>query len=343
MKLLIITQTVDKNDSVLGFFHEWIKEFANQCESVIVVCLKKGKYDLPNNVKVLSLGKENGASKIQYLFNFYKYIWRERKNYNHVFIHMNPEYVVLGGVVWKFLKKKIFLWYTHGTVTLKLEIATFFADTVFTASEKSFRIKSDKVKVVGHGIDTRRFAFSKKKNNVGNPRLISVGRISKIKRQDFSVEVLKRLREDRIDAKLFFVGSPLTEDDVEYKDRIVKFVKENDLNDHVKFLGNVSNDKLPEVLQKNDILIHTSKTGGLDKVVLEAMACGVFVVTTSDAVGEVLPVEYRNESVAKNNIDDVVLKVRSAIENDMTDKLKIGRKYVEDNHGLEALIVKLLV
>src|SRR3989338_3997811 len=96
MKLLIITQKVDKNDPILGFFHRWLEEFAKNVEKLTVICLGKGEYDLPENVRVLSLGKESGHSKIKYLRRFYKYIWMERKNYDAVFVHMNPEYVILG-------------------------------------------------------------------------------------------------------------------------------------------------------------------------------------------------------------------------------------------------------
>jgi len=69
MRLLIITQKVDKNDPILGFFHRWIEEFAKYCQSIIVICLQKGEYNLPKNIKILSLGKEKGKSKIKYIFN----------------------------------------------------------------------------------------------------------------------------------------------------------------------------------------------------------------------------------------------------------------------------------
>jgi len=59
MKLLIITQKVDMNDDVLGFMHGWINEFAKHCEKITVICLQKGEHELSDNVKVLSLGKEN--------------------------------------------------------------------------------------------------------------------------------------------------------------------------------------------------------------------------------------------------------------------------------------------
>ena len=72
MKLLIVTQKVDKNDPILGFFHRWIEEFARHVEFVTVICLGVGEYSLPVNVKVLSLGKEKKKSRLKYIFMFYK-------------------------------------------------------------------------------------------------------------------------------------------------------------------------------------------------------------------------------------------------------------------------------
>ncbi|MBU0750314.1 hypothetical protein KKH15_02235, partial [Patescibacteria group bacterium] len=58
MKLLVVTQIVDTSDPALGFFHEWLVEFAHNCSEVIVICLKRGECNLPKNVRVFSLGKE---------------------------------------------------------------------------------------------------------------------------------------------------------------------------------------------------------------------------------------------------------------------------------------------
>ncbi len=52
MKLLILTQKVDINDDVLGFFHRWILEFAKHYEYITVIALEIGEYNLPENVKV---------------------------------------------------------------------------------------------------------------------------------------------------------------------------------------------------------------------------------------------------------------------------------------------------
>ncbi len=104
MKLLICTQTVDSTDPVLGFFVRWIGEFAAQCEQVTVICLRRGEYDVPPNVRVFPLG---GKSKIIRAYKLIKGSVRFKSNYDAVFVHMNPEYVVTAGWLWKLLGKKL--------------------------------------------------------------------------------------------------------------------------------------------------------------------------------------------------------------------------------------------
>ena len=56
--LLIITKTVDENDQLLGFFIGWLREFAKKYDRINVLCLEKGSFSLPENIKVISLGKD---------------------------------------------------------------------------------------------------------------------------------------------------------------------------------------------------------------------------------------------------------------------------------------------
>src|SRR4051812_10743399 len=99
--LLIVTQAIDQEDQVLGFFHKWVEEFAKHTESITVVCLREGKHSLPNNVRVFSLGKEKRkALSLVYALRFLSRIWKEREAYKNVFVHMNTEYVLLGGLLW---------------------------------------------------------------------------------------------------------------------------------------------------------------------------------------------------------------------------------------------------
>ncbi|NLE07312.1 MAG: glycosyltransferase family 4 protein, partial [Parcubacteria group bacterium] len=105
MRLLVVTQKIDQNDPILGFFHNWVLKLSEKFEKISVICLEKGKYDLPSNVKVYSLGKESGRSKIKYVKNFLNFILGLHKDYDAVFVHMNQEYVLIGGFFWKLMRK----------------------------------------------------------------------------------------------------------------------------------------------------------------------------------------------------------------------------------------------
>ena len=154
MKLLIITQKVDSDDGYFGFFHDWLKLFAAKCETLTVISLETGTYDLPSHVRVLSLGKENGRSLFKYITRYYGYSWKYRHDYTHVFCHMNPPYVILGAPLWKLLGKKIALWYIHRNVDLKLRIAEKLVDVAYTSTPESFRIESNKRNLIGVSVST---------------------------------------------------------------------------------------------------------------------------------------------------------------------------------------------
>jgi len=113
MKLLIITQVIDKNHPVLGFFHRWVEEFAKHAEHIHVIALQTGEYHLPENVTVHSLGKERGEGKLRQFFSFWSLLFSLRKKYDAVFVHMNPEYIVLHGWWWRRTGKRLALSYTH--------------------------------------------------------------------------------------------------------------------------------------------------------------------------------------------------------------------------------------
>ena len=114
MKLLMITQKIDKDDDILGVYHEWARHIAKSFEKLSVICLYKGRNELPESIKVFSLGKEKHSHiirRVASLFNFYKYILKERKDYDVVFVHMNPIYILLGWPLWKVMRKKVYLWF----------------------------------------------------------------------------------------------------------------------------------------------------------------------------------------------------------------------------------------
>ncbi len=320
MKLLVITQKVNKNDSNLGFFHEWLLCLAGKVDKLFVICLEKGEYDLPQNVEVLYLGKNikyqisniKFICQLKYLFRFYNYIIRERKNYDAVFVHMNPEYCILGGIFWRLWHKKVLLWYTHKAVNLRLRLGVLFANKIFTASKESFRLSSEKVEVVGHGIPVDVFADQPENVPTGQLCLLAVGRNSPSKDFDTAIKAVQELKNNK--------NLPP-----------IKFVIESSR----------SHDEMPRVYHCYHILVHNSRTGSMDKVVLEALASGRIVITSSEAFAGLAKdgIVYVFKAGDCEELAGVIEKI---YQSGIIVPNEKAIEYVRKNHDLGALINKIM-
>ncbi len=350
MELLILTQKIDSQDSILGFFHAWVAEFSKHCERVTVVCLQKGEYALPENVRVFSLGKEEKKSRFVRVFRFYKYIWRERKNYDAVFVHMNPEYVVLGGLPWRIFGKKISLWYTHKSVDTKLRIAEKFSHVVFTASKESFRLPSRKLRVMGHGIDTGKFlrsAGSDDARHENSPTLplqiVTVGRISPVKDYETLLAAAKILAEKDVSFRVQVFGIPETPEQEKYLRSLKEIVERDGLIEKIYFCGAVTQDALPGILREADIFVNMSHTGGLDKAVLEAMACEIPVLTCNETF---VPILGKSQLMyTKGNAIELADKIIALAGMGGEERASLGRdlrNVVVEHHSLSKLIPAIL-
>ncbi|MDE2071666.1 MAG: glycosyltransferase family 4 protein, partial [Patescibacteria group bacterium] len=257
-------------------------------EQITVICLRKGEYRLPQNVCVYVLPRNRFGRTWQILQLSSTLL------YDAVFVHMNPEYLVAAGWLWRLLGKKTALWYTHKAVNLRLRIAALFADVIFTASEESFRLRSHKVRIVGHGIDTD--FFSPDLAIARGHAALSAGRLTRSKRHDLAIE-----RAAAAGVELRIAG--------EGPERAHLEALAKRLGARVDFLGPLTQVQLRDEYRRAAYLVHTSETGSLDKVVLEALACGCPVRT-----------------------DDQALKF---LEHE-------GRAYVVEHHSLRTLIKHLV-
>ena len=189
---------------------------------------------------------------------------------------MNPEYVIGGGLIWRLLRKKIGFWYVHGAVTLRLRIAKLFTHKIFTASTESCRLKSGKVSVVGHGIDTEIF---KPQNIPHPPAVLSIGRISPSKQLEIIIDACRLVQAKIPSLVSIIAGDAGSPEEVVYALQ----VKEKAKKGGVIVMASMPHAGVPELLQKGDVFLNASTTGSLDKAVLEAMSAGVVPVTSNRA------------------------------------------------------------
>ncbi len=344
MKLLVITQKVNKDDGYFGFFHDWLVLFSQKCEQLTVISLETGTYNLPPNVRVLSLGKENGRSLFKYVRRFYWYSWKYRNDYTHVFCHMNPPYVILGAPLWKLLRKKIALWYIHRNVDLKLRVAEKLIDVAYTSTPESFRIESKKRNFMGQAVDLAKFAKpTNSKRDDDMFTIVSVGRITPIKNLDTLIRATRVLLDRGHKLQVMLIGEAVMEGDIAYEKMLHELISELQLEEDVVFVGNVPNREIANYYWKSDLSLNLCPTGGMDKAVLESMAAGIPAIVSNEA--------FRGYFGA--HADELVFKLRDPEDcaNKIERYIKLGDKaalnafllrQVSERSRLEQLITNIL-
>lgn len=293
MRILLFTQAVDQNDPILGFFHRWIEVFAEHCESVTVICLREGEHHLPSHVRVLSLGKEHGNSRLQYIVLFYRYLWQLRGSYDAVFVHMNQIYVILGGWIWRLKKIPVGLWYCHKHTPFSLRAAIPFLQKLFTQMDESTTAKTEKKCVVGHGIDIHLFERDMTNGKPANQPLqfAMVGRITPVKNLDTLVEALQITKNALPPFQVLLIGEPISETDQSYAQQLKQRIRAYDLEKEVIFTGSKSRVELKNILQKTDLVINLTKTDSFDKALLESWAMGIPVLAANTSAKRALEAE----------------------------------------------------
>lgn len=301
MKLLIVTQAVDREDPNLGAFYYWFELMAKRASSLVIIAGRVGSHDFPSHVAVYAFGSAR-LGRIGRLWKFWELFSRHFADADAVLFHQIPEYVL---AAFPFLlgrgKKAVVLWYAHGAVSWRLWLAERLADYIFTSSAAGFRLPSKKVIYMGQAINTELFRPippSNSRSSRGQApssalRMITIGRISPVKQYETLVAACALLQHAvQIPWTLCIIGGPLTDGDRAYAARLQAFVREKGLEEHIHFEGERPYSEIPGLLAGYDMFLNASRTGSLDKAVLEAMACGLMVLTSNEAYRAILPPPY---------------------------------------------------
>ncbi|MFY9457356.1 MAG: glycosyltransferase family 4 protein [Candidatus Spechtbacterales bacterium] len=346
MKLLMITQKIDKDDDILGAYHEWARAIAGSFDKFSVLCLYEGKNELPKDIKVFSLGKENRESRIKYLKNFYQYIWKLRSEYDAVFVHMNPIYILFGWPIWRVLHKKIYLWFAHPAWNWQVKLAYILSDRVITSVPEAFHARGGKIAVIGQGIDPDHFRrlqdIPRDENGI-----LSLGRISRTKRIHILLAAMKLLKEEGANLPaLDVVGDPPEESLKKYLHSIQDFVKNSGLGDIVTFHESVPNSEAHSWYNRCGIFVNLSPAGYFDKTVLEAMACECLPLVSNKAYESIFPEDLHGILIfTQDDAGDLADKLKKVLELPGDKKEEIRkrlREVVIKNHSIYTLGERIL-
>jgi len=335
MKLLITTQVVDKNDPILGFFHGWVLEFSKYFERIDIICLQKGVHELPAHVHVHSLGKEHDENNLKYLVRFYYFFSKVffGIKVEYVFFHMGAIYNILAlpfFLLRKLFRTKFYWWKAHGHINWVGKLALMCVDRVYTSTESGFPIATKKRMVVGQAIDTTRFNSENIQENVRHKNeIIFVGRITPIKRIEDLIHTIAVLHEKGTPHTCIVVGPVV--DEVYYA-KMQRLVESLQLTSSIQFVGTRTQEELATLYHEATFFLNTSVTQSMDKVVLEAILCGVIPVTGNVAFKDLLlPYSLYVENATPELYAETIMKVSKNDTNKLAQKL---REAVVASHSL---------
>lgn len=345
LRLLLFNLITDASDPVLGFTTRWINGLAARARYVDVITMQRGELEVASNVRVFSVGKELGHNEAARAWIFYRHLIRllRERRYDACFAHMMPLFAVMAAPLLKISKVPITLWYQHKSVTPMLRAAEKVVDRVVTASAESFRVPTKKLVVTGQGIDTHTFTPSIKPKDPFV--LTTVGRIAPVKHVETFIDAVGVLRDrgliPRVQARI--VGGAYHED-AGYERRLRQQARSLGIEDHVIFVGPVRWRDTVIEYRKADVMVNLSATGSLDKAGLEAMSCGLPVVTSNPPLRRLV----RHESPILDLRGDESLHVALACEalwqmadEDRNQLSRRMREIVEQNHSFEGLMAQL--
>lgn len=282
-RIVFITQEYDLDSTIVGVARDWVAALAARCDGVDVIAqVAPAGQPVPPGVRVFSLGKDRGAGPAAQLAAFYGALARTLSSASAVLVHMVPRFAVLAAPLAAALGRPMMLWYAQGGVSAELRVASRLSRWIITPTRDSFPLSGQAVDcrlvVTGHGINTARYAPSSAVQ--ANPhRLMAAGRLSPSKRLEVLVNALSLLPHRTYSLRL--VGGPLYRSDMRYQQQLQEQASALGLYGQVDFAGMVPYDQIAGEYRAAWVLAHASGTGSLDKVVLEAMACGTPVVSSA--------------------------------------------------------------
>ncbi|MBI2101467.1 glycosyltransferase family 4 protein [Candidatus Woesearchaeota archaeon] len=209
------------------------------------------------------------------------------------------------------------------------------------AYKKMGLIKGDagkKIRIIGHGVDTKIFRPLNLKKDGKKTILLSVAAMIKVKGHQNIIKAAKILADkNHKNIELWIVG------DGNYKKELEELAENLGIANHVKFLGALPHSRLVEIYNRAHIFVFSNLTD-VTPAVSEAMLCSLPVVAARcSGLAFVIPSGKHGIITKHNDAEDLA----RGIEKLMADKMlqnklaKNARKYILENFSIEKVGDKL--
>ena len=159
--------------------------------------------------------------------------------------------------------------------------------------------------------------------------LLSVGSLEQLyKAPDIVIKAIRILKSRGLDIKLTWLGGG------KFLEPMKSMASEFGVSDNISFLGNVGKEDIEYNLNEADLFIHVSRTEGLPRAIIEAMAKGLPVIGSNvGGIPELIDDEFIIAPDDENKLADAIesiMKAPQIYEQNSARNLKESARY-DDN------------
>lgn len=273
MKLIFCTQRLDQDDPVLAATIPMVRALAARVDELVVLC-DTARTHVADNVRVHEFGARTQAQRGA---KFARALLRELPC-DGVVAHMVPLYAVLAAPLVRPRGIPLVLWYTHWKAHAVVRAAEKACTAIASVDERSFPLRSTKVRGIGHGIEVGEFVCTE----APEPplRALVLGRYSPAKGLE---TILAAARDAGVHVEAH--GSDKTFE--AYKRSLQREFPDAALG------GAVPRAHVPQLFASSHVLVNNMRAGAPDKVVYEAAASCLPVLASNPVFDDLLPAELR--------------------------------------------------
>ncbi|EOU1468761.1 glycosyltransferase [Clostridium perfringens] len=301
--------------------------------SLTVICIasKKNTYyekELEkNNVNIIYLNN-NSKSDFKTLMKIYIILNKIRPNIIHTHLH-----TCIYAIPWALTHRVKFFHTIHSEPKFEFSkrirkimklmykcniiIPIAISDIIKEKMKLEYKIPLNKIKTIYNPVDVDKF-YLESKVSKDFIRFVSVGRLNENKNQKMLIEAFYEVQKEFPNIKLTLIGDGILREKLEYQ------VKKNKIDDKVEFYGNI--DYVEKILNKSDIFVLTSIYEGLPISIIEAMACGLPIISTN--VGGIKDIIDKN-GILINDLRELINSMKKLIL-DESLRISMGNKSLDE-------------
>ena len=347
----ILNQYSNKEGS--HFYHvlRLLEEIAKHGVEVALV-IEKAKdipvFDIPN-IQVIAQ-KQNGIKRFFELFSILKEL--NKQGYKKTFIRISQNGAIPAILVSKLYGGEVYYWQSgQGHILDKQKPLNFekikwylkskipfefvkkYTDYFVTGPESMLDyyeevvgVRREKLRCLYNDIDLNRFKIlnenekDKIKNELNIPKdkkiILFVHRLSPVRKSLYYMPfVVEKVLKENKDYICYVIGGGSE------LEQLRKLVKEKHLENQIFILGERPNKEIHKFYQISDVFINPTFTEGFPRVLIEAMASGLPIVTTNaGGIKDILAKKQKEFMVDKNDREAFAKKLEELIKNENIQK-----------------------